>query len=56
MKTRNWILIIGALGIAAGAAYITRSSWMGTNASAQAPQRPRIVAVDLAKADRKSVV
>jgi RND family efflux transporter MFP subunit len=55
MKTRNWILIIGALGIAAGAAYITRSSWMGTNASAQAPQRPRIVAVDLAKAERRAV-
>jgi len=55
MKTRNWILIIGALGIAAGAAFITRSSWMGTNASAQAPQRPRIVSVELAKAERRPV-
>jgi membrane fusion protein, multidrug efflux system len=55
MKTRNWILIIGALGIAAGAAYITRSSWMGTNASAQAPQRPRTVSVELAKAERRPV-
>jgi RND family efflux transporter MFP subunit len=55
MKTRNWILIIGALGIAAGAAYITRSSWMGNNASAQAPQRPRTVAVEMAKAERRPV-
>jgi RND family efflux transporter MFP subunit len=55
MKTRNWIFLIGALGIAAGAAYITRSSWMGTNTSAQAPQRPRTVSVEMAKAERRAV-
>ena len=55
MKKRNWILFAGALGIVAGAAFITRSSWMGGNASAQAPQRPRIIAVEIAKAERKPV-
>src|SRR5436190_7511338 len=55
MKKRNWILIAGALGIVAGAAFITRSSWMGGNASAQGPQRPRIIAVEIAKAERKPV-
>ncbi len=55
MKTRIWIFLIGALGIAAGAAYITRSSWMGTNTSAQAPQRPRTVSVEMAKAERRAV-
>ena len=55
MKTRNWILLAGIIGIAAVAAYITRSSWMGGDASAQGPQRPRMVSVELAKAERKSV-
>src|SRR5436190_21705029 len=55
MKKRNWILLAGALGIVAAAAFITRSSWMGTNASAQGPQRPRTIAVELAKAERKPV-
>jgi membrane fusion protein, multidrug efflux system len=55
MKKRNWILIAGALGIVAGAAFITRSSWMGSNASAQGPQRPRVISVDIAKAERKPV-
>jgi len=55
MKKRNWILFAGALGIAAAAAFITRSSWMGGNASAQGPQRPRIIAVEIAKAERKPV-
>src|SRR5215468_5744926 len=55
MKKRNWIFLVGALGIAAGAAFATRSSWMGTNASAQGPQRPRTIAVELAKAERKPV-
>ena len=48
-------LIAGALGIVAGAAFITRSSWMGSNASAQAPARPRIISVEVAKAERKPV-
>src|SRR3954451_14238678 len=55
MKKRNWILFIGAVGIAAIAAYTTRSSWMGGGASAQGPQRPRMVSVEIAKAERKSV-
>jgi membrane fusion protein, multidrug efflux system len=55
MKKRNLILFAGIIGIAAGAAYITRSSWMGGGASAQGPQRPRMVSVELAKAERKSV-
>ena len=55
MKKRNLILFVGAIGIAAVAAFVTRSSWMGAAASAQGPQRPRLVSVELAKAERKSV-
>src|SRR5438477_5203733 len=55
MKKRNLILLAGIIGIAAIAAYTTRSSWMGGNASAQGPQRPRMVSVELAKAERRSV-
>src|SRR5215470_4859186 len=55
MKKRNWIFLVGALGIVAVAAFITRSSWMGSNASAQGPQRPRTVSVEVAKAERKPV-
>ena len=55
MKKRNLILFAGVIGIAAVAAYTTRTSWMGGGASAQGPQRPRMVSVELAKAERKSV-
>ena len=55
MKKRSLILFAGIIGIAAIAAYTTRSSWMGGNASAQGPQRPRTVSVELTKAERKSV-
>ncbi len=55
MKKRNLILFVGVVGIAAVAAYTTRSSWMGGGATAQGPQRPRMVSVELAKAERKSV-
>ena len=55
MKSRNLVLIAAAIGIAAAAGYATRSSWMGAGASAQAPQRPRTVPVELAKAERRSV-
>jgi RND family efflux transporter MFP subunit len=55
MKKRNWIFLAGALGIAAVAAFATRSSWMGNNASAQGPQRPRTISVEVAKAERKPV-
>src|SRR4030081_1951318 len=56
MKKRNLmicggVLIVGALV----AAFVTRSSWMGTGASAQGPQRPRVVWVELATAERKRV-
>src|SRR4030081_2976162 len=55
MKKRNLILFAGIIGIAAVAAYTTRSSWMRGGASAQGPQRPRMVSVELAKAERRSV-
>jgi RND family efflux transporter MFP subunit len=55
MKKRNLILFAGIIGIAAVAAYATRTSWMGGGASAQGPQRPRVVSVELAKAERKLV-
>src|ERR1700704_5258649 len=55
MNRRNLIiyglLVVGAL---AAAFYATRS-WMGTGASAQGPQRPRMVSVELAKAVRRPV-
>src|SRR6266516_5574073 len=55
MKKRTLILLAGAIGIAAAAGFITRSSWMGASSNAQGPQRPRMVSVDLAKAERKSM-
>src|SRR5213080_2207824 len=55
MKKRTVILLAGAVGIAAAAGFITRSSWMGASSNAQGPQRPRMVSVDLAKAERKSM-
>jgi RND family efflux transporter MFP subunit len=55
MKKRNLILFIAAIGIAAVAAFVTRSSWMGAGSSAQGPQRPRLVSVEMTKAERKSV-
>jgi RND family efflux transporter MFP subunit len=55
MKKRYLIFLAGALGIAAAAAFVTRSSWMGSNATAQGPQRPRTVSVEMAKAERKPV-
>ncbi|MFL6792644.1 MAG: efflux RND transporter periplasmic adaptor subunit [Bradyrhizobium sp.] len=55
MKKRNLILIAGAIGIVAVAAFVTRASWIGGGASAQGPQRPRVVSVEMAKAERKSV-
>src|SRR3954471_717319 len=55
MKRRTWILLAGALGIVAAGAFVTRASWMGGNASAQGPQRPRTVSVEIAKAERKPV-
>ena len=55
MKKRNWIILAGGLGIVALAAFATRASWMGGGASAQGPQRARVISVELAKAERKPV-
>jgi RND family efflux transporter MFP subunit len=55
MKKQSWILFVGALGIAAAAAFVTRPYWSSGNAAAQAPQRPRAVSVEVAKAERKPV-
>jgi RND family efflux transporter MFP subunit len=55
MKKRTFLLLAGAVGIAAAAGFITRSSWMGGSSNAQGPQRPRLVSVELVKAERKSV-
>src|SRR6202795_1931631 len=55
MKKRSLIFFAGLLGIAALAAFVTRSSWMGGGASAQGPQRARVISVELAKAERKPV-
>ena len=53
MKKRNLIFFAGLVGFAALSAFVTRSSWMG--ASAQGPQRARVIAVELTKAERKPV-
>ncbi|GIQ73130.1 efflux RND transporter periplasmic adaptor subunit [Bradyrhizobium sp. RD5-C2] len=56
MKKHNLVLTVAVLGIAAGAAYMTRASWMGGGAAtSQGTARPRVVSVDLAKAERRSV-
>src|SRR6266480_3263267 len=55
MRKRNLIILAGALAIAALAAFVTRSSWTGGGASAQGPQRARVISVELAKAERKPV-
>ncbi len=55
MRKRNLIFFAGALAIAALAAFVTRSSWTGEGASAQRPQRARVISVEVAKAERKRV-
>jgi RND family efflux transporter MFP subunit len=55
MKKRTLLFFAGVLGIAAVAAFVTRASWMGGGASAQGPQRARVISVELAKAERKPV-
>jgi RND family efflux transporter MFP subunit len=56
MKKRNLMICGGVLVVGAlVAAFVTRSSWMGTGASAQGPQRPRVVSVETATAERKPV-
>jgi RND family efflux transporter MFP subunit len=55
MQKRNWIILSLLVVSVAIAAYVTRSSWNGSGASAKAPQRPRVVSVELARAERKQV-
>jgi len=55
MKKRNLIFFAVVLAIAALAAFVTRSSWLSGGASAQGPQRARVISVELAKAERKPV-
>jgi len=55
MRKRNLIFLAGALAIAGLAAFVTRSSWTGDGASAQGPQRARVISVEVAKAERKPV-
>src|SRR5438046_10270160 len=55
MKNRNLIIVVAVLGIAALAAFLTRASWTGSGANAQGPQRPRVISVEIAKAERKPV-
>src|ERR1700709_1915151 len=56
MKKRNLMIFAGVLVVGAlAAAFVTRSSWMGTGARAQGPQRPRVVSVELATGERKPV-
>jgi RND family efflux transporter MFP subunit len=55
MKKRTLMFFAAALGIAALAAFVTRSSWTGGGASAQGPQRARVISVEVARAERKPV-
>lgn len=55
MKKSSAIILVAVLGAVAATAYSMRSSWFGNGASAQAPQRPRVISVELAKAERKPV-
>ena len=55
MKRRT-LIICGVLVVGAvAAAFFATRSLMGTGASAQGPQRPRVVSVELAKAERRPV-
>src|SRR6266403_1097752 len=47
MRKRNLIFLAGALAIAGLAAFVTRSSWTGDGASAQGPQRARVISVEV---------
>src|ERR1700716_64611 len=55
VKKRSWIILARGRGIIALAAFATRGFWMGGGASAQGPQRARVISVELAKAERKPV-
>lgn len=55
MKKRNWVFFAGVLGAVVLAALVTRSSWTGSGARDKGPPRPRVIAVELARAERKPV-
>src|ERR1700681_1451099 len=55
MKKRALMFFVAALGIGALVAFVTRSSWTSGGASAQGPQRARVISVELDKAERKPV-
>lgn len=55
MKKRNLIILAGTLGIVALAAFVTRASWMSGSGSVQQAAPVRVVAVEMAKAERKPV-
>jgi RND family efflux transporter MFP subunit len=55
MKKRNWIFFGGGLVLAVAAAVLVTRSLLGTGASAQGPQKPRVVSVEVTKAERKPV-
>ena len=55
MKKRTLMFSAGVLGIVALAAFTTRGSWMGGGVSAQGQPRPRVISVELAKAERRAV-
>jgi RND family efflux transporter MFP subunit len=55
MKKSGLTVLAGLLAVAALAAFVTRSAWMGGGAVAQGAQRPRTIAVELGRAERKPV-
>ncbi len=55
MKKRNAIISLGLIGAVALGAYLSKSLWSGHDASAQAPPRPRVVAVELAKSEQRPI-
>ena len=55
MKKRNLFIFAGLLGVVALGAFVTRASWIGGGANAQGPPKPRVVSIDVAKAERKQV-
>ncbi|ABD88048.1 efflux RND transporter periplasmic adaptor subunit [Rhodopseudomonas palustris] len=55
MNKRNRIVVAALLGIVVVGSYLTRSSWLAASVNAQAPQRARVVAVELARAERRQV-
>ncbi len=53
-RGRTWLLGVVALAAVAGGAFATRSLWSPQGAVAQAPAQPRLIAVEVAKAVKKS--